>query len=127
MFVNYKELERRAQARCISSYIYIYMYLYIHVYIYVHIYICQMVGRMADGRRADCGWRTDAVGGSLASTLSLSNMYMYICIYILNLYISANVGGQGLQAPTRAISRDWGVPFLILAAFLMIKRSGGVL
>ena len=36
-------------------------------------------------------------------------------IYI---YISRNVGGQGIRVPTGAASGDLGVVFLILAAFL---------
>ena len=39
-------------------------------------------------------------------------------IYNIYLYISGNMGGQSTRAPTGAISRDRGVPFLILAAFL---------
>ena len=44
-------------------------------------------------------------------------MHRYLSIYVY-IYISGNMGGQGLRTPTGAISRDRWVPFLILAVFL---------
>ena len=49
---------------------------------------------------------------------------IYIYLYI---YISRNVGGQGIHAPTGAVSRDLAGSFLIWDAFLYRKRPGRVL
>ena len=93
-------------------------------HIHVRIYICLCT-------RGAGGWPDPSMGGAAAggqggpvpgppqwppmqgSSYEFHMSLRAIVLYVqhIHLYISGNIGGQSLRAPTSAASRDRGVPF----------------